>query len=64
MALKKILMSNTPSPRLILETLFPYLKVAAAYACQIQAKIVAHPAKDASVLEGSANPKCEWHIGR
>ncbi|HEY9858651.1 MAG TPA: inositol monophosphatase family protein [Candidatus Obscuribacterales bacterium] len=41
-------MSDTPSPRLFLETLFPYLKVAAAYACQIQAKIVAHPAKDAS----------------
>lgn len=41
-------MVNTPSPRLILEVLFPYLKVAAAYARQIQARIIAHPAKDAS----------------
>lgn len=36
-----------PTPRLILETLLPHLRVAAAYAHQIQTKIVAHPAKTA-----------------
>lgn len=39
-------MLQTPSPRLILETLLPYLKVAAAYAYQIQSKIAARPDKD------------------
>lgn len=40
-------MSQTPTPRLILEKLFPHLKVAAAYARQIQSKIAARPAKEA-----------------
>lgn len=35
------------TPRSIIATLLPYLRVAAAYACQIQSQIVAHPAKDA-----------------
>jgi fructose-1,6-bisphosphatase/inositol monophosphatase family enzyme len=35
-----------PTPRLILETLLPHLKVAAAYARQIQTKIAAQPAKE------------------
>lgn len=38
-------MSQAPTPRLILETLLPHLKVAAAYARQIQTKIVAQPSK-------------------
>ena len=41
-------MSVTPTPRLILETLFPHLKVAAAYAHQIQANIAALPDKTQS----------------
>lgn len=41
-------MSHTPAPRLILETLFPYLKTAAAYAQQIQSKIAARPVKEDS----------------
>lgn len=36
-----------PTPRQILATLLPHLRVAAAYARQIQARIVAHPAKQA-----------------
>ncbi|MDX2099830.1 MAG: inositol monophosphatase family protein [Leptolyngbyaceae cyanobacterium bins.59] len=40
-------MSQSPTPRLILETLFPFLKVAAAYAHQIQSRIAAHPSKEA-----------------
>lgn len=39
-------MSPTPTPQLILETLFPHLKVAAAYARQIQSRIATRPAKD------------------
>lgn len=35
-----------PTPRLILETLLPHLRVAAAYAQQIQSKIAARPGKD------------------
>lgn len=35
-----------PTPRLILETLLPHLKVAAAYARQIQSKIAARPGKE------------------
>jgi len=35
-----------PTPRLILETLFPYLKAAARYAHQIQPRIAARPEKD------------------
>lgn len=38
-------MSQSPTPRLILETLLPHLRVAAAYARQIQTKIVAQPSK-------------------
>lgn len=37
----------SPSPREILQGLLPHLRVAAGYARQIQAKIVALPAKDA-----------------
>jgi fructose-1,6-bisphosphatase/inositol monophosphatase family enzyme len=39
-------MSKTATPRVILETLFPYLKVAAGYARLIQPKIQALPAKE------------------
>lgn len=38
-------MSPRPTPRLILETLFPHLKVAAGYAHAIQSKIAARPDK-------------------
>lgn len=38
-------MSDHPTPRQILETLFPPLKLAAAYARQIQSKISAQPEK-------------------
>ena len=47
-------MSKTPTPRLILETLFPYLKVAAAYARQIQSQIGTRPAKEAASFFGAA----------
>ena len=40
-------MSSQPSPREILQTLLPHLKVAAGYAQHIQAKIVSLPAKEA-----------------
>jgi len=40
-------MSANPSPRTILNTLLPHLRVAAGYAKQIQHKIVSLPAKDA-----------------
>lgn len=39
-------MSSQPSPYKILQTLLPYLRVAAGYAQQIQNKIVSLPAKD------------------
>ena len=39
-------MSTTPTTRLILETLLPHLKVAAAYARFLQSKIAALPAKE------------------
>lgn len=39
-------MSQTLTPRLILETLLPHLQVAAAYACQIQPAIAVLPAKE------------------
>ena len=39
-------MTEPLTPRLILETLLPHLKVAAAYAQQIQSKIAALPAKE------------------
>jgi fructose-1,6-bisphosphatase/inositol monophosphatase family enzyme len=39
-------MSPLPTPRLILETLFPYLQTAAAYARQIQSQITALPEKE------------------
>lgn len=38
-------MSETPSPRAIVESLFPHLQVAAAYADRIQSEIAALPAK-------------------
>lgn len=47
-------MSQTPTPRLILETLLPHLRVAAAYSRQIQSKIASRPAKDAESLFGAA----------
>ena len=40
-------MTLKPSPREILQTLLPHLKIAAGYARQIQAKITSLPAKDA-----------------
>jgi myo-inositol-1(or 4)-monophosphatase len=39
-------MSTTPSPRLILKTLLPHLKVAAAYAQQIQSRLTVLPDKE------------------
>lgn len=39
-------MLQIPTPRSILETLLPHLKIAAAYARQIQPEIAALPAKD------------------
>jgi myo-inositol-1(or 4)-monophosphatase len=47
-------MLKSPSPRLILKTLLPYLKVSAAYARQIQAQIAAQPAKTADSFFGAA----------
>ena len=43
-----------PTPRLIIETLFPHLKVAAAYARQVQPKIAARPSKDSDSFFGAA----------
>lgn len=40
-------MSSQPSPREILQTLLPHLRVAAGYAHKIQTKITSLPAKDA-----------------
>lgn len=39
-------MSSRPTPQRIIETLFPYLRVAARYARHIQADIAARPVKD------------------
>lgn len=47
-------MSQMPTPRLIMETLYPHLQVAAGYARQIQSKIVAHPTKAADNFFGAA----------
>lgn len=47
-------MSLPPSPRLILETLFPHLKVAAGYARHIQSRIAARPSKDVDSFLGAA----------
>ncbi|MCU0527160.1 MAG: inositol monophosphatase family protein, partial [Elainella sp. Prado103] len=47
-------MTSAPSPRSILDALFPHLRVAAAYARQIQSRIVAHPEKDADNFFGAA----------
>lgn len=47
-------MAQPPTPRLILETLLPHLKVAAAYARHIQSRIGAQPAKEAASLFGAA----------
>ena len=44
-------MSPTPTPRQILDTLWPFLQVAAAYARDLQARMQAHPAKT-----GADNP--------
>ncbi len=46
--------TQTPTPRVILETLFPYLKVAAGYARLIQPKIQALPAKAGDNLFAAA----------
>lgn len=43
-----------PTPRQILETLLPHLRVAAAYSRQIQSRIAARPAKEADSLFGAA----------
>ncbi|NJN59013.1 MAG: inositol monophosphatase family protein [Leptolyngbyaceae cyanobacterium SL_5_9] len=43
-----------PTPRSILETLFPYLKIAAAYARQVQPMIAARPSKDSDSFFGAA----------
>ena len=48
------MLSHLPTPRIILETLFPHLKVAAGYARQIQAKIAARPAKEADSFFAAA----------
>lgn len=44
----------SPTPRQILETVFPYLKVAASYARQIQSRIAAQPGKAADSFLGAA----------
>lgn len=44
----------SPTPRLILETLFPYLKIAAAYALEVQPKIAARPSKESDSFFGAA----------
>jgi len=41
-------MSPSPTPRQILAALLPHLRIAAAYACQLQPRIAARPAKDHS----------------
>ncbi|NJL35895.1 MAG: inositol monophosphatase family protein [Leptolyngbyaceae cyanobacterium SM1_4_3] len=43
-----------PTPRSILETLFPYLEIAAAYARQVQPMIAARPSKDSDSFFGAA----------
>ncbi|MBD1870287.1 inositol monophosphatase family protein [Cyanobacteria bacterium FACHB-471] len=43
-----------PNPRLILEMLFPYLKIAAAYAVEVQPKIAARPSKESDSFFGAA----------
>jgi myo-inositol-1(or 4)-monophosphatase len=45
---------SSPSPRQILETLLPHLRVAAAYARQIQSRIAARPSKPAESIFGAA----------
>ncbi len=47
-------MTQQPTPRLILETLLPHLRVAAAYAKQVQPMIATQPAKDADTFFGAA----------
>lgn len=47
-------MAEPPTPRLILETLLPHLRVAAAYARRIQSRISAQPSKDAESFFGAA----------
>ena len=47
-------MSSTPSPREIIRTLLPHLRVAAGYARQIQAQIKSLPAKEAENILSAA----------
>ncbi|MBD0334236.1 MAG: inositol monophosphatase family protein [Cyanobacteria bacterium Co-bin13] len=47
-------MPDLPTPRQILETLLPQLRVAAAYACEIQSRIASLPSKDADNFFGAA----------
>ncbi|MDX2217312.1 MAG: inositol monophosphatase family protein [Oculatellaceae cyanobacterium bins.114] len=47
-------MSQRITPRLILETLLPHLRVASNYARTIQSRIAARPAKDADSFFGAA----------
>ncbi|HEY9761758.1 MAG TPA: inositol monophosphatase family protein [Trichocoleus sp.] len=47
-------MSKLPTPFQILETLLPQLRIAGAYACEIQSRIVSHPAKEADNFFGAA----------
>lgn len=47
-------MKQTITPRLVLEALFPHLKVAASYARHIQSHIAAQPAKAADNMFGAA----------
>lgn len=47
-------MPELPTPRQILETLLPQLRIAGAYACEIQSRIVSHPEKNADNFFGAA----------
>lgn len=48
------LMTELPTPHQILETLLPQLRIAGAYACEIQSRIMSQPAKDAENFFGAA----------
>lgn len=47
-------MTELPTPHQILETLLPQLRIAGAYACEIQSRIMSQPAKDAENFFGAA----------
>jgi len=47
-------MPKSPSPRQILAALLPHLKMAAAYARQVQSRIAARPAKEATSMFAAA----------